>query len=37
MTENLRFYPARGCTETHRGLENDYRRVCFVKKVQPPT
>lgn len=33
MTENLDFYPKRGFTETHRGLEAGYERVYFSRPV----
>lgn len=33
MTANLTFYPRRGFTETHRGLEDGYTRVYFTKEV----
>ena len=33
MTANLTFYPRRGFTETHRGIEDGYTRVYFTKEV----
>jgi GNAT superfamily N-acetyltransferase len=31
MTENLAYYPRRGYAETHRAVQDGYRRVFFVK------
>jgi hypothetical protein len=33
MVENLRFYPQRGYTETNRAIEDGYRRVYFIKRL----
>jgi ribosomal protein S18 acetylase RimI-like enzyme len=33
MTANLTYYPRRGFTETHRGIEDGYTRVYFTKQV----
>ncbi len=33
MVSNLTFYPRRGFTETHRGVEHGYTRVYFSKPV----
>lgn len=35
MTSNLGFYPRRGFTETHRSVDNGYRRVYFRRPVTP--
>ena len=35
MTENLAFYLRRGFQETHRTIEDGYRRVHFAKQVGP--
>jgi ribosomal protein S18 acetylase RimI-like enzyme len=34
MTENLTFYPRHGYRETHRAVENGFRRVYFSKAVR---
>ncbi|MEM9654837.1 MAG: GNAT family N-acetyltransferase [Actinomycetota bacterium] len=33
MTENVRFYERRGWEETHRAVENGYRRIYFRKSI----
>lgn len=33
MTENLGYYPRHGYLETHRALDNGYRRVFFAKRL----
>ncbi len=33
MTENLRFYPALGFTETGRGVQDGFARVFYRKAV----
>lgn len=33
MTENLDYYPRHGYVETHRAVENGYRRVFFAKHL----
>jgi GNAT superfamily N-acetyltransferase len=33
MTENLTYYPRRGYAETHRAVENGFRRVYFRKHL----
>ncbi|WP_210506856.1 N-acetyltransferase [Naasia sp. SYSU D00057] len=33
MTENLSYYPRCGFVETHRAIENDFRRAFFVKTL----
>ncbi|WP_020502497.1 GNAT family N-acetyltransferase [Sciscionella marina] len=33
MTENLSYYPRHGYVETHRGVQNGYRRVFFSKHL----
>lgn len=33
MTENLAYYPRHGYRETHRGIEDGYRRVYFTKVI----
>ncbi|MFZ0217256.1 MAG: GNAT family N-acetyltransferase [Candidatus Dormiibacterota bacterium] len=33
MTENLAYYPRRGYRETHRAIENGFRRVYFEKRL----
>ncbi len=33
MTENLAFYARRGFVETHRAVEDGYRRVFFAKRI----
>ncbi|WP_031465936.1 GNAT family N-acetyltransferase [Sciscionella sediminilitoris] len=33
MTENLSYYPRHGYVETHRGVQNGYRRVFFTKHL----
>jgi GNAT superfamily N-acetyltransferase len=33
MTENLRYYPRRGYTETHRAEQDGFRRVFFYKPI----
>ena len=35
MTENLDYYPRRGFVETHRVVEDGYRRVYFSRAVDP--
>jgi GNAT superfamily N-acetyltransferase len=35
MTENLGYYPRRGYVETHRAVDNGFRRVYFRKPVRP--
>jgi len=37
MTENIAYYPRRGYTETHRSLDQGYRRVFFSKRVGAQT
>jgi ribosomal protein S18 acetylase RimI-like enzyme len=34
MTQNLRWYPARGFVEVRRGEQDGYRRVWFVKELR---
>ena len=39
MTENLDYYPRRGYLETHRAVQDGYRRVFFAKVIdgsEPP-
>jgi len=33
MTENIRYYPRQGFTETHRAMEDGYRRVFYTKAL----
>ena len=33
MTENLGYYPRRGYRETHRAVQDGYRRVFFAKRL----
>ena len=35
MTENLSYYPRHGYRETHRGLDQGFRRVFFTKVLRP--
>ncbi|WP_458117340.1 GNAT family N-acetyltransferase [Arthrobacter sp. D2-10] len=35
MVENLTYYPRRGYHETHRDVEDGYRRVYFFKRLDP--
>ncbi len=35
MAENLTYYPHHGYAETHRAVEDGYRRVFFSKLVRP--
>jgi ribosomal protein S18 acetylase RimI-like enzyme len=35
MVDNLAFYRRRGYEETHRAVEDGYRRVFFVKGIRP--
>lgn len=36
MTENLGYYARRGYRETHRGIQDGYRRVYFTKLLALP-
>jgi ribosomal protein S18 acetylase RimI-like enzyme len=36
MTENLAYYPRRGYAETHRAVQDGFRRVFFTKPVTGP-
>jgi GNAT superfamily N-acetyltransferase len=35
MTENLAYDPTKGYTESHRSIDRGYRRVWFVKHLDP--
>ncbi|MHC8609855.1 GNAT family N-acetyltransferase (plasmid) [Paenarthrobacter ureafaciens] len=37
MLENLTFYRRRGYQETHRDIEDGFRRVYFIKRLEPAT
>lgn len=35
MSQNVSYYPRRGYVETHRAIDDGYRRIYFSRKLEP--